>query len=219
MLRGLFALLVLANLVFFAWAQGWFGSLLPAPQSGQREPGRIGAQVRPELIVVLPPQDVGPAVSAAARSAAVACMEAGPFSDAEVGAVEALLKGAGLPDGSWSREQVHSGAGWILFAGRFPDAAGRRAREAELKQLGLRYEAIDVPADLAPGLVLSRHASRDAAELALAAIADKPIRGVRVMAVPPPPLQHWLRAPAADAESQARLFALDRGFRPCAPRP
>jgi hypothetical protein len=146
-------------------------------------------------------------------------MEAGPFSDTEVGAVEALLKAAGLPDGSWSREQVHGGAAWLLFAGRFPDPAARRAREVELKRLGLAYEAIDAPADLAPGFVLSRHASRDAAELALASIADKPISGVRVLAVPPPPLQHWLRASAADAELQGRLFALDRGFRPCVPRP
>lgn len=218
MLRGLLALLVLANLLFFAWAQGWLDAVAPAPQSGQREPGRIGAQVRPELIVLLPPQDASVAVSAV-RAAAVACMEAGPFSDAEVDAVEAALKTAGLPEGSWSREQVRGGGAWIVFAGRYPDATARQAREAELKRLGLAFELVDAPADLAPGFVLSRHASRDAAELALATIADKPIGGVRVLAVPPSPLQHWLRAQAADAELQGRLFGLDRGFRPCAPRP
>jgi hypothetical protein len=218
MLRVLVALLLLANLLFFAWTQGWLGALAPAPQAGQREPARIGAQVRPELIVVLPLQE-GTAAVSAARAAAVACMEAGPFSEGEIGEVEAALKAAGLREGSWGREQTPGGAAWVVFAGRYPDAAARRAREAELRRLGLAFEVVEAPAELAPGFVLSRHASRDAAELALAAVADKPIAGVRVAAVPPSPLQHWLRAPAADADLQARLVELDRGFKPCAPRP
>jgi hypothetical protein len=217
MLRSLLAAAVLANLLFFAWAQGWLAPAWPAPHSGEREPGRIGAQVRPERIVVLPAQDAGSAVSAA-RSAALACMEAGPYGDAEIGAAEAALKSAALPDGSWLRETVQLPASWVLYAGRYADPAARRAREEQLRRAGLPFEPIEAPAELAPGLVISRHASRDAAELALAALGDKPIGNLRVVAVPAPPLQHWLRAPRADADLQARLFALDRAFRPCAPR-
>lgn len=219
MLRTLLALLVLANVLFFGWAQGWLTLLGPAPRQAEREPGRIGAQVQPELIVLLQPS-VAQAALGAAKLAAVACMEAGPYSDAEIGAAEAALAAAGLPAGSWSREQVQLAAGWVVFAGRYADAGARKAREDELRRLKLPFETIDAPADLAPGLVVSRHASRDAAELALAAVVagagDRPVSGMRVAAVPPPPLQHWLRAPAADGELQARLFALDRGFRPCA---
>jgi hypothetical protein len=218
MLRALLALLVLANALLFVWAQGWLAPIWPAPRQAEREPGRIGAQVRPELIVVVPSRDMG-AGGATPRSVAVACMESGPYSDADIGAAEAALEVANLPKGSWVRERVQLPATWVVFAGRYVDAAPRKAREAELQRLGLPFELIEAPADLAPGFVISRHASRDAAELALAALGDKPIGDLRVVAVPPPPLQHWLRAPEADGDLQARLFALDRGFKPCAGRP
>jgi hypothetical protein len=218
MLRALLVLLVLANALFFAWSRDWLAPMWPAPRHADREPGRIGAQVKPELIVVLPVSQAGSAATAALRTA-VACIEAGPYAEAEIAGAEAALAAADLPRGSWVRTQAQVPATWMLFAGRFPDAAARQARAAELTRLGLPHELIQGPPELAPGFVISRHASRDAAELALAAIGDKPLADVRVVAVPAQLPQHWLRAPAADAELQARLFALDRGFKPCAPRP
>ena len=219
MLRALVALALGLNALFFAWGQGWLAPVWPAPrQAEQRDPARIGAQVRPEAIVVLPAPAASAAV-AAARALDVACMEAGPYTDAQIGAAAAALDAAGLPAGSWAREQVQSRAYWAVYAGRYPDAEARKERADELTRLGLPFELVEQPRELAPGFVISRHASKDAAELALAAIGDKPIGDVRVVAVPPAPLQHWLRVPAADSETQARLFALDRGFRPCVPRP
>jgi hypothetical protein len=223
MLRGLLALLVLANLLFFAWTQGWLDAVAPAPQHAQHEPARLGAQVRPEVVVVLPGRDGRPAASGPASgaasgvadAAAAACLESGPHGDAEVAAVEAALAAAGIAPGSWARESAAREATWVIFAGRYPDAAARQAREDELRRLGLPVEVLEAPAELAPGLVISRHASRDAAELALVAVADKAVKDVRVAALPAAPLQHWLRVATADADQQARLAALDRGFRPC----
>ncbi len=223
MLRGLLALLVLANLLLFAWTQGWLDTVVPAPQHAQREPARVGAQVRPEAVVVLPGRDGRLAIAAGAASgvagvAAPACLESGPHGDGEVVGVEAALAAAGFAPGSWTHESAAREAAWALYAGRYPDAAGRRAREDELRRQGLPSEVLESPPELAPGLVISRHASRDAAELALAAVADKAVKDIRVVAVPAAPLQHWLRVAAADADQQARLVALDRGFRPCGPR-
>jgi hypothetical protein len=220
MLRGLLAALLLANLLFFAWAQGWLAPWWPPSQQGQREPQRVLAQVRPEAIVVLPAQGASAAL-AAQPLAAIACLEAGPFSDADIGAAEAALQQADLPAGSWTREPVQGGASWVVFAGRYTDAAARAQREKELKAASLAFTLVDSPPDLAGGYVISRHASRDAAELALAALGDKALRDLRVVAVPPPPLQHWLRAPEANADLQARLAALapgGSGFRPCVRR-
>ena len=62
MLRALLAALLLANLVFFGWARGWFAPTWPAPRASQHEPGRLAAQVAPERVTVL---------SAAAASAAL----------------------------------------------------------------------------------------------------------------------------------------------------
>lgn len=219
MLRALVALALVLNALFFAWAQGWLDPVWPAPrQDVQREPARLGAQVRPGAIVVLPAQAASVAV-ASARALDVACMEAGPYTDAQIGAAAAALDSTGLPAGSWTREQLQPRAYWAVYAGRYADAGARKERADELTHLGLPFELIEQPRELAPGFVISRHASKDAAELALAAIGDKPIADVRVVAVPAAPLQHWLRVPAADPEMQARLFALERGFRPCVPRP
>jgi hypothetical protein len=227
MLRTLVLLALAANALFFAWAQGYLAPLWPPPRQAEREPGRIGAQVRPEAITVLPATAASAAVSAA-RQAAVACMEAGPFSDADAGKAEAALAEAGVPAGSWQREREEPRALWALLAGRPADDAARERRRQELEALKLPLELADratAAPELAGAFVLSRHASRDSAELALAALAgrsDMPaalLSELGVVAVPPQPLQIWLRAARAGAELQAQLFALDRGFRPCVGRP
>lgn len=220
MLRLLLGLLLAANLLFLAWAQGWLGAVLPPPRAAEREPGRIAAQVRPEAVVVLGGSTASApgTVAGSARGNERLCFEAGPLSDADVAAAEAALVAADLPAGSWQREQVQQGAAWVLFAGRFADPSVRRAREDELRRAGLPFQVAEAPAEIAGGLVVSRHASRDAAELALAATGDKPVKDLSVVAVPPPPLQHWLRVPSADGPMQSKLFELDRGFKPCAPR-
>ena len=218
MLRLLLALLLTANVLFLGWALGWLEPLLPPPGAGDREPGRSASQVRPEAVVVLEPAAAA-AATVAARRAGRQCLEAGPFGEAEVAAAEAALVAAGLAAGSWQREQVERGPSWVLFAGRPADATARRAREAELRRAGLSYQVVQAPPEIAGGLVVSRPACASAAAAALAALADRPLRRLSIVALPAPPPQLWLRVPAADAALQARLRDADRGFRPCPARP
>jgi hypothetical protein len=225
MLRTLVAVLVLANVLVFAWVRDWFAPGWPAPRHAEREPERLAAQVRPETLTVVPPKAASAAV-AAARAAAVVCLEAGPFADepeAGLAAAEAALLQAALAEGSWVREAVVPPPTWLVFAGRYAEAAARRAKQEELKKLGIGYEALAAPAELAPGLVISRHASRDAADTALATFADKPVKGLRVVELPGPP-QQWLRVAKADTELAERLKGLPAdvlagGFKACAARP
>ena len=70
MLRSLVALVVLANLLFFAWARGWLAPAWPAPRHAEREPERLAAQVRPDTLSVVPPTAASAAV-AAARAASL----------------------------------------------------------------------------------------------------------------------------------------------------
>ena len=224
MLRALVVLLLLANAVFFAWARGWLGA---PPHHGEREPGRLLAQVRPDVLTVLPAGSAGAAVLAA-RAAALQCLEAGPFSDTPLRAAEAALGAALLPAGSWARVDPASAAStapvWWVYVGRYPEAALRLVREEELRKLNLGFERIDSPAELAPGLLLSRHASRDDAQAWLNARIGTPLRGARVLQLPPPAPAWWLRVARADAELAERLKALPGdtlagGFRPCAAPP
>lgn len=220
MLRALVALLVVANLAFFAWARGWFGV---APHHAQREPERLLAQVRPEALNVLPPKAATAAVQAA-RAAAQSCLEAGPFNDNDVISAEALLVASQLSEGTWLRVDGSPPAVWLVFAGRYPEAALRKAREEDLKKLKLSFELIDRPADLAPGFVLSRHASKDDAQAWIDARANTALKGLRVVQLPTTASAWRVRVPKADTALADKLQALPAealagGFKPCAARP
>lgn len=224
MLRLLVLALLLANAAFLAWSQGWLAPVLQPPHHGEREPERLAAQVRPETVVVLPPAAASAALSAA-RVAAQVCLEAGPLPTAGLPAAEAALAAAQLAPGAWRAEAAGPApAQWAVYAGRYADAPARRARREELTRLGLAAELLTEPPELAPGLVVSRHASKEAADAALAEVArSTTLRGARVVELPPPPPPQWLRVPAADPDSAARLRALPGdalagGFKPCAPR-
>jgi hypothetical protein len=219
MLRAAVVLILAANLLFFAWARGWLTPVVEPPHHGEREPERLALQVRPETIRLLPPLPAA-AGSGAAR---VVCLEAGPFSDADVGIAEAALLGAGVPAAAWQREQSAQTEAWLVYMGPFADSAALRAKDEEVRRLKLVPEELRTPAELAPGLVLSRHGSKEAAESALAQLTQRGVRTARVLALPPPPLQHWLRVARADARLQERLLdlqppAFSAPFAPCGPR-
>ena len=197
MLRVLLLLVLLANAVVYGWIQGWFAPGWPPPRAHEREPARLAAQVRPELVAVLPPPAASAALEAV-REATVGCLQAGPFGDVELAAAEATLLAAQLPAGSWARAPVQA-LPWL------------RAREEELRRLNLPFELLEAPAAgaaLVGTLVLSRHASRDAAEAALATLAAGGLRGARVVEQESPPPQFWLRAERADGTLQERLRTL-----------
>lgn len=204
MLRALVVALLLANLLFFAWARGWLSPLVAPPHAGEREPERLAAQVHPEALKLLTPQ----AASAAISEATARCVEAGPFSDAEVGGAEQALARLGIAATAWTRRDVQQPGTWLVYMGRYTDAATMKAKQDELKRLKFSYEELRAPPDLAPALVLSRHDSREAAEAALATGTQHGLRTAKVVALPPPPLQHWLRLPHADAETRTKLLAL-----------
>lgn len=51
-LRAAVAVLLLANVAFFGWTQGWLGD--SAPALADREPGRLGRQVQPDVVRIVP---------------------------------------------------------------------------------------------------------------------------------------------------------------------
>jgi len=204
MLRALVAALLLANLLFFVWARGWLSPAVPPPHHGEREPERLAAQVRPESIRLITPL----AASAAVAAASAVCMEAGPFGDSDIGVAEAALLAAGVPAQAFERRAVQSAAAWLVYMGKFGDTAALRTKEDEVRRLKLDFTELKAPPELAPGLQLSRHDSRDAADAALAQLVQRGVRTARVVALPALPAQHWLRTPRASAELQTRLAGL-----------
>ncbi|MEP6874701.1 MAG: SPOR domain-containing protein [Burkholderiales bacterium] len=223
MLRILVAALLIANLGFYAWSEGWLDNIVGVRSIGDREPERMARQLHPELVRVLP---IGDAASAAAVSGAAsapstgACLEAGPFSDAEVAAAQSAANGA-LPGAGLADVKTDKPGSWMVYMGRYADREALTKKEAELKRRKLPYEEVRNTAALAPGLSLGRFDERNAAVNALNDFAEQGIRTARVVEIAPASSSHLLRIENADAAlaTQAaalRLAALGKGFATCA---
>lgn len=209
MLRLIVALLLLANLVFLAWSQGWLG----AAPANDREPERLARQVTPQAVRLVP-ASAASAAAAVATAAQTACLEAGPFDDAALAAAVAAL--GPLPEGALERVAGEQPGRWIVYMGRFtePDALARK--RDELRRRGVPFEPVSGVPDYTPGLSLGSFDNRAAADAALAALVARDVRTARVVGLPPT-VQTLLRAPGADAALRARLSgAAGVAFRPCA---
>jgi len=220
MMRAVVALLLVANVVFFAWSRGWLDTVAGVRATGDREPERLARQVHPEVVRILTPQAVAAAASAA--ESRLACLEAGPFDDAAVGAAEAALATT-LPSGTWARASTERPSGWIVYVGRFPSREAMQRREEELARQGVDAQALRHVPELEPGLELARFRERDEAGLALADLARRGVQGGRLVQLRALPTVHMLRVDRADPDlatkvAGLRLDALGGGFHPC-PRP
>jgi hypothetical protein len=234
MLKWLAMVLLAANLAFFSWTQGWLDSVVGARALGDREPGRLAQQVKPESVVVLTPKAVAAATSAASAASTAAssgassgfrtvagstCLEAGPFSSPELTAAEAALTGL-LPAGAWSRVAVDVPGIWVVYMGPYRSADLRSKKEAEVRRRGLKFEAFKLPTELSaeqrkvlgsqltPGISLGRYASLNAADAALADFAVSGIQSARVVEVLKPYAAQRLRVNNAEPALAARLTGL-----------
>lgn len=101
-MRTLAALLLIANLAFFALARGWLQPWVGLPADGQREPQRLATQVNATTVRVVA-ADAAPAAYVSGI-----CLQAGPFDAARLAEAEAALAAA-LPTGSWQRVAAGDG--------------------------------------------------------------------------------------------------------------
>jgi hypothetical protein len=220
MLRALFVLLLLANLAFYAWTQGWLDGVIGVRAHAEREPERLARQVRPELIRVLTPQAVAAAASAA--ESRLQCLEAGPFGSSEANTAEAALASV-LPSGTWARVTRDKPAVWIVYMGKYGSEALARKQE-ELTRIKVPFEVLKGAPEWEPGLALGRFDNHDAADEALAQLGRRGIHTARLVELSKPSTQTLLRVERADPElagkvSGLKLDALGKGFAACAKQP
>ncbi|MEO5697801.1 MAG: SPOR domain-containing protein [Burkholderiaceae bacterium] len=222
MLRALVVALLLANLAFFAWTQGWLDSMVGVRAIGDREPERLERQVQPERVRILPPGSAKAAAPAVAP-VALACLEAGPFSDAELATAQAAMR-ASWPAGGWLSVKADKPGTWMVYMGPFADREALIRKEDEIKRRNLAYEELRDGAAFPAGLSLGRFDDRARADAALEQFNQLGVRTARVIESRPASRSHWLRVEQADAANAARLTALrvdalGRGFGACAVTP
>ena len=212
--------LALANLGFYAWTQGWIDNVVGVPARGDREPERLLRQVRPEIVVILPPSIASAPAPAVAPSA---CLEAGPFSLAEVPDAEALLRTATppLPDGRWTRVTIDKPGSWLIYMGKYSGPEAMVRKEEELRRRNVPYVEINSPSALDPGLSLGQFNDRANAVKALSDFTRQGIHTARVVEVTAPVSAQMLRVDQAEAALASQLGALKanvlgKGFTQCA---
>ena len=214
MLRALVLLLVLVNVAFFMWTQGWLDGLVGVRAGGDREPERLARQVNPETVVLL-------AAAPAASAAAPACLESGPYGPDEIGAAETALRTA-VPGLSWATARTEQPGAWLVYMGGYPDRETMQRKINEIGRTRFNLEEVTVPGEGAFGLSLGRYDDRAAAERGLAQAQARGIRTARVLQLQPV-VSHVLRVERAEAAMAAQLAALKvdalgKGFAPCGTR-
>ena len=216
MLRALVVLLILVNLVFWVWAQGWLDGFTSMRATGDREPERMARQVRPQTLRILPPA----AASSSALESRPACLEAGPFAEDASSRALAYLHEA-VPGVVPTSSAAAAASQWAIVMGRFAAPESMLKKEDELKRRNVKFEELRSPPELVPGLSLGRFDDRDAAQRALDELEQKGIRTARTVELPAVKARQMLRYDKVDAALAAKLRdlqspALGSGFSACA---
>jgi hypothetical protein len=232
-MRTLFLLLVLANLLAFAW----WRYLSPADAGLDRQP--LARQIEPDKLKIVSPAELArlpakkpaapaapaiasgpavatpvPAVAAAAPATATPgpapCLEWGSFTLADAPKAEKALEPLALGS-RLAQRRTEELAGWWVF---IPSQGSRQAalrKATELKGLGV--EEFFVLSEEGPfrwAVSLGVFRNEDAAQARLAALRTQGVRTARVgpreLLVP----KIWLQVKSVDAPLEARLKEIAR---------
>lgn len=217
------AALLVANLVFAAWSQGWLDDVVGVRATGDREPERLALQVRPDTVAILSPTAVAALVSSAASSArsGEVCLQAGPFNASQMALVDAAAAAA-LPAGSWATRTVEQPGEWMVYMGKYPGRDTMAKKEEELKRTRLPYEEVKNAPAYEPGFSLGKFNNRADADAALAQFVQRGVRTAKVIELMAPSTGQALRIdnadPALAEKAQAfKVDGLEARFAPCPP--
>ena len=201
MLRAFVLLLMLLNLAYLAWGQGWLLPYGMGPMT-QREPQRLAQQLHPEAIRMVRPGEVA-APQSDGKDSDVACLQSERLDADLAGKLRALLQEA-LPAASWTIDELSSPPRWIVYMGKYANDAEVDKKRAELARLQVTGEAPRNPA-LNPGLALGGFDFQAQADAALKVLAARGVRTAHVVQDLPPSQGFRLRLPVVNAALKAQL--------------
>ena len=203
-LRLTFFLLVFANLVFFAWAQGYFGGGDP-----NREPDRLAQQLQPEKLRITSSTTAAgvPAPTLVGANGELACRVVGGLGMVDAEALRTASMAAGVE--AQLLPQVDPALYLVLIAD-LPNLAAAEKKAAELKRFGVEQQETVALDGGRQEIVLGRFPGDAAAREFLAGLNKRGIKSARVDVRDQPPAKARveLRGPAASLLQQLpRLIA------------
>ena len=207
-MRTLLLALLLVNLVFFAWSQGWMAGVGLGPVT-QREPQRLALQIHPEQVQItplssasaapaIPPQPTAsapaslpsapidasaPASAEPARTANAVCRQIGPYGALEAEALaqaQSALAQAGLKPIVLNAPVP---AQWMVLLGPYPSQTAMRTALDEITQQGkvkVFAPVTDRPR-YEPGISLGVFANEAAAQQQLQIVRKQGVQGAKVV--------------------------------------
>ncbi|CAG0982243.1 hypothetical protein RHDC4_01965 [Rhodocyclaceae bacterium] len=193
--RALFFLLVLVNLVLFAWGQGYFGT-----RSEGREPLRLQEQLNPEKL------KIGQGAATPQPPARQACLRVEGLAQAEAeGLQKALQEGGG---GVAAIVTAAEESSYRVSIGPLPNKAMADKKAGELKQLGIADFQVASGEAGAFSIHLGTSSSEAGANDLLQKLGKKGVRSAHVDALAGAPATASLEARGAEDVLHKRLAAL-----------
>lgn len=149
------------------------------------------------------PPAVPPAVVAADAKGPRACWQASGFAETQVELLRAEFALLGLSADQWQFTEQRSGARWIVYMGRYDNAAQVDRKKAELRGIGVNFRELTA-SGLAPGLALGTYSSEAAAQQALRDTEQAGVRTAKVAQERAESVSFTLRLPSiTDAQRTA----------------
>lgn len=204
-MRGFVFLLVLANLLFFAWSQGYFG----APVSNDAD--RAAQQLNPEKLRVVARGDAPPAPASPPPPTpkAETCLRWAGLSVADAVTLAALIT-QNSPAARIERQETSSHASWWTFMPlkSRPDA---ERKAGELKAIGVTdFFIVQDPGPYRWSISLGIYSSEEAASAALEALRAKGVRSAKVgpKGEPAPVVELNVHAPSGEVAALRALSSV-----------
>ena len=210
-----FLLLLLVNLLLFAWQQGVFGRHV---ESG-REPERVARQIEPERIRVLTEREVQTLRERASQSRAAldltvaqACIEFGDFGPSEAARAEQALT-ALSPSVKPVSRAIEAPGWYVVYLPSQKTRADAERRAEELRKLGVKDML--VMGDSGPmkfGISLGSFRDPEIAKAHFAELEKMGVKGVRISEKPSSITVTRYQLRDLDAATVAQLAALRGDF-------
>ncbi len=204
-MRLVFFLLLLANVMFFAWTR--FG-----PDLAVSETFLLAQQINPEAIRLLDQREMAQVAARKPEPTGLACLEWGALSPGDVARAQALVAGFAPNAKIIERRLEESAAYWVFM----PPQATRQAAQvkaAELKRLGIEeFFIVQDEGKFRFAISLGIFRTSDAARAYLDTLRNKGVRTAQVGPRDPQVLKVYLQMRDLPENAGAKLPDLRQAF-------
>ncbi len=128
----------------------------------------------------------------------VDCAETPGLDDAQFAALKSALAKGGVPPDAIGERRQSQGGTFIVYLGRFTDAQTWQQKADELKKLDVKFERVNTPSTLAPGLSLGQFSAQADATKKLDELTKHGVHAARVVTLTAPTVLRHLQVRATD---------------------